>query len=184
VDALTAAVTVDNRLELTADAGFSFSFGHDGDVFRPDTSGTLTALGINTLFTGSSAADMKVKDDVRQDPALLAAATVNRTGDGNNAGRIAGLIDETSDALGGASLLEFYNNIANGVANGGAASQTRMEAAEAVASSLTTQRESVSGVSLDEEAIELLKFERAFQGAARFVTVVDRLTQEMIALAQ
>ena len=54
------------------------------------------------------------------------------------------------------------------------------EAAWAVRSSLQAQKESISGVSLDEEAISLLKFERAFQGASRFVTVVDELLDELM----
>ena len=56
------------------------------------------------------------------------------------------------------------------------------EAAGAVSEALTAQKESISGVSLDEEAIALLKFERAFQGASRFITVVDELLRELIAI--
>ena len=46
--------------------------------------------------------------------------------------------------------------------------------------SLVAQREAMSGVSLDEEALALIKFERAFQGAARYITVVDELIGEML----
>ena len=55
-------------------------------------------------------------------------------------------------------------------------------AAESVRSSLQAQRESISGVSLDEEAIELVKLERAFQAAARFVSVVDGMIQGILRL--
>ena len=48
--------------------------------------------------------------------------------------------------------------------------------------SLQTQKESISGVNLDEEAIELVKLERAFQGAARFISVVDDLLAELVSL--
>ena len=37
------------------------------------------------------------------------------------------------------------------------------------------QRESVSGVSLDEEAAELMKFQRAYQASARVISVVDQM---------
>lgn len=183
VDGVTASVTPDNRLSIVADAGFSLTFGHDGEVFRQDTSGLLAALGMNTFFSGSSAADIAVRPEMVADPGLLAAATVNVVGDGNNAGRLSGLLNESTSALGGVSILDFYNRIANGVATDGSAARNDVEASEAVAVALSEQRQAVSGVSLDEEAIDLLKFERAFQGAARYVSVVDRLTQEMISLA-
>lgn len=184
VDGVTATLTADNRLNLDADTGFSFTFGHDGDQFREDTSGLLAALGVNTFFEGSGAADIRVRQELVADPGLLAAASLNRVGDGLNAGRMGGLIDMPSDALGQASILQFYNSVANGVAADGAAARNSLESAEAVASALEQKRQSISGVSLDEEAIELLKFERAFQGAARYVSVVDNLMQEMLTLLQ
>lgn len=182
VEGLTASITVDNRLSLTADTGFSFSFGHDGQQFRADSSRTLAGLGVNTFFTGSSAADIAVRDEIVDDSGMLAAASMSRTGDGINAGRIAGVIDAASSSLGGSSILEGYNAIANGIATAGASAANRVEAAGAVQESLAAQRESVSGVSLDEEAIDLMRFERAYQGAARYISTVDRLMQELVTL--
>jgi flagellar hook-associated protein 1 FlgK len=46
---------------------------------------------------------------------------------------------------------------------------------ESVFSAISAQRDSVSGVSLDEEAAELMKFQRAYQAAARVVTIIDEM---------
>jgi flagellar hook-associated protein 1 FlgK len=184
VNGVTASVTADQRLSLQADQGFSFTFGHDGQQFRTDSSKTLAALGINTFFTGSSAADIAVREELHTDSGLLAAGTVNRPGDGINAGRIAGVIDAASTHLNGMSILAGYNAIANGIATAGASAANKLEASGAVQEALAAQRESISGVSLDEEAIDLLRFERAFQGAARFVNTVDRLMQELVNLVR
>jgi len=59
-----------------------------------------------------------------------------------------------------------------------------LEASAAVLTSLQSQKEAISGVNLDEEAIALLKYERAFQGATRFVRVVDDLLAELVALVR
>jgi flagellar hook-associated protein 1 len=58
-----------------------------------------------------------------------------------------------------------------------ALSQARMssENQESVFSAISAQRDSVSGVSLDEEAAELMKFQRAYQAAARVVTIIDEM---------
>ena len=58
------------------------------------------------------------------------------------------------------------------------------EAAGVVVETLQAQREAISGVSLDEEAINLMRYQRAFQGAARVVTVVDELMQTMLGMVR
>ncbi len=182
VTGVTAALTDDNRLALTAGTGLTFTFGHDGFTQREDTSNALAALGTNVLFEGSSAADIAVNEDILDQPDLFAAAAVNVAGDGANAARIA-LVGETPSAmLGNVSVSDFYLKITDAVAVGAAQIHDGAEASASVLISLQSQKENISGVSLDEEAIELIKFERAFQGAARFVSVVDRLTAEMISL--
>ncbi len=53
----------------------------------------------------------------------------------------------------------------------------------AIIAQATAQRESISGVSLDEEAINLMQYQRAFDAAARFIRVADEMTQTIISLA-
>lgn len=86
---VTAAVGVYNKLTLTADAGFEFTFGHDGAAARDDTSNVLAALGINTFFVGTDASDIAVNDAIAARAELLAASSVNISGDGANAGLLA-----------------------------------------------------------------------------------------------
>jgi flagellar hook-associated protein 1 FlgK len=61
-------------------------------------------------------------------------------------------------------------------------SQTRMqhENQSAVLSAITGSRDSVSGVSLDEEAAELMKFQRAYQASARVVSVIDQMLDTVV----
>ncbi|HEY3242053.1 MAG TPA: flagellar hook-associated protein FlgK [Phycisphaerae bacterium] len=182
VTGITATVTAGNRLSLTAADGLTFSFGNDGVTARSDTSGVLAALGLNTCFDGSSAADIRVNPALQQDPARLAAARVNFAGDGTNAGRLAGLANAASTLLSGSSISEGYQAITNDVAVTSGAAREAADASDTALSALQAQKESISGVSLDEEAINLLKYERAFQGAARYVTTVDRTLNELMSL--
>lgn len=182
VTGVTAAVTSDRRLSLTADQGSSFVFGFDGQQSRADTSGVLAALGVNTYFSGSDAKNIAVNDALIADPLLLAAASTFHAGDGVIAGRIAALDSTPSTQLNDLTLTGFYDGIANEIAVTGAAATDASETASAVLSALRTQRESLSGVNLDEEAISLIKYERAFQGASRFVSVVNNLLNELVTL--
>jgi flagellar hook-associated protein 1 FlgK len=182
VPGVTASVTAANRLSLTTADGLTISFGHDGQTARADTSGVLAALGINTYFDGSTAADIRVAPALQQDAARLAAARVNFAGDGTNAGRLVGLATVPSALLGGSSLSEGYQAITNDVAVTAGAVRDAAEASDVALASLQAQKESISGVSLDEEAINLLKYERAFQGAARYISTVDRTLSELMSL--
>jgi flagellar hook-associated protein 1 len=172
---VTATVTADNRLQLTA---------ADGDTltFADDTANVLAALGINTFFSGKDAQDIEVNPLLVDNPARLAVAKDSTPGDGSNAAQIAALGSEPVSAIGGQSLLEFYNSIANEVAVNGAAAKASVDARNAIVMTLTSQRESISGVSLDEETVSLLKLERSFQGAARYTSTVDQMIQELLSL--
>jgi len=174
-DNLTASVTADRRLRITADNGYEVTFGED-------SSNVLAALGINTFFTGAAANDIALNPVVASDATLLAAARSNLPGDGTNADALARVGTAAAASLNGRSIVDFYNFVAGKIAVNGNAARAGQQAADSILTSLQAQRESISGVSLDEEAIQLVKFERGFQGAARYVSVVNNLIDEMLAL--
>ncbi len=182
VDGVTAAITSDNRLTLEADDGVSFVFGYDGQRGRADTSGVLAALGINTYFSGTDATNIAVNETLIENTSLLAAAREALPGDGVVAGLIADLDTATVTQDGYLSISDVYEAIANSVAVSGNTSNGDLQATQTIMLSLQAQRESISGVNLDEEAISLMKYERAFQGAARFISAVDKMIGELVAL--
>lgn len=182
VDGVTATVTSDNRLSLQSDSGFSFVFGYDGQSARSDTSGVLAALGLNTLFSGTDASSIEVNPMLAANPSYLAAAAENQPGDGVVAGRIAQLDVATVSSDGQRSIPDEYDAIANAVAVAGNSSNSDLESAQTVMLSLQAQRESVSGVNLDEESISLVKYQRAFQGAARYLSTVNQLMNDLVSI--
>jgi len=106
-------------------------------------------------------------------------------GDGSNAGRIAALATSPSSSLNnGQSLLDYYNAVMGDLATTTSAAQNASEAADVIYGSLQSQWESVSGVNLDEETLMLMRYQRAFQGAARIVAVVDELLQEVLSMTR
>ena len=47
---------------------------------------------------------------------------------------------------------------------------------------LTNRRESISGVNLDEEMANLIRYQHAFTAAARMITLVDEMMEELLNL--
>jgi flagellar hook-associated protein 1 FlgK len=151
--------------------------------FSQDSSGVLAALGINGFFTGRNANDIAISGDIMARPSLLAAAQNGERGDNQAALSIAALESNALAGLNGASLKEAYQAAVNGIATQSAAAKTNAEATRVVRETLEAQRESLSGVSLDEEAINLVRQQRAFQAAARLIAAVDEMMETLLAIA-
>lgn len=151
--------------------------------FSQDSSGALSALGINNFYTGGNARDIAVNQTLAAQPSLLAAAKNGSPGDNQTALAIAALEGQPIASLNGASLKDSYQALVNGIATSTSAAKTNAEAAKSITDTLQAQRDALSGVSIDEEAINLLKQQRAFQGAAKLITAVDEMMKTLLAMA-
>lgn len=175
IDNITASI-VGGRLDIVAGS-------RDVEIsFSQDSSGVLSALGINGFFTGTSARDIAVSQRLREDPSLLAAAMNGQPGDNQTARAIAALETKALTGLQGRSLRGAYEALINRVATDVSSARSSHEAARVVRETLEGQREALSGVSLDEEAVNLLRHQRAFQGAARLIAAVDELMKTVLTL--
>jgi flagellar hook-associated protein 1 FlgK len=150
--------------------------------FSQDSSGVLAALGVNSFYTGKDAGDIALSAAIKGNPSLLAAAKNGEKGDNQTAREIAALESAKLPSLDGASLKETYQSFVNEIAVSAAGAKTNAEATRVVKETLAAQREALSGVSLDEEAINLIRQQRAFQGASRLIAAVDELMEQILAL--
>jgi flagellar hook-associated protein 1 len=150
--------------------------------FSQDSSGTLAALGVNNFYTGKDARDIAVSRTLKTNPALLAAARNGDPADNQTALAIAGLEGQSLASLNGASLKDSYQSMINGLGAAAASAKVNADATKSVNDTLEAQRQALSGVSLDEEAINLMKQQRAFQGAAKLISTVDEMMKTLLAM--
>jgi len=170
---VTAGTGLGNVLTLTAATGYEISFSDD-------TSGALAALGVNTFFTGFNGTTMGVNQTIQNDPNMLAAGAGHVPGSNDTALAMADLQNTPLTAFSDQSLRDFWHNSVNSLAVKSSAANLAVESSALVRESLAAQIQAVSGVSLDEEAINLLMFQRQFQAAARFIAVIDETIQTML----
>ena len=114
---------------------------------------------------------------------MLAAWSDHTPGANDNAIAIANLQDTPISDFGGMSLRSFWQSSVNSLAVKTGAANQSAESTALVRESLFAQIQAVSGVSLDEESINLLTYQRQFQAAARFITVIDETIQILLGLA-
>ncbi len=136
-------------------------------------------------ITGNFAKDMAVSDEIKADIKNIAAAskidTEKRKPIGNGAAlNIASLIDQNILEGGKSNIVEFTSSITNRIGQLTKSAKNFLEYSEDTMQIMEKQRESVSGVSLDEEMANLIKFQYAFQAASRLFTVADELFQSIL----
>jgi flagellar hook-associated protein 1 len=152
-----------------------------------DSVNALLAAGIDAngdagaaLFTYGSSSDAAstLAATVGITAAQVAAATPSAPGGNGNALALSAL--GTSQALNGFTFAAFYGNISATVGRDVANAKDSRSVQTQLLSQARAQREAVSGVSLDEEAVRLVEFQRAYQATAKVVTILDQLSQDTI----
>lgn len=177
INGLSASFNAEGKLVINAAPGFSFNFGED-------SSGVLAVMGVNSYFTGNDASSMAVNSELLADPTRLASG---RDIDGvfvenGTALSIANLQSTGIESLGGRSLTEFWRDTVQATGTQTASTTSLAEAAIVVHKSLEAQRAAISGVNVDEESIDLMNFQRQYQGAARLISIANELTQTLFGL--
>ncbi len=170
---VTAEITPDRKLKLTTSAGYEVRFGND-------TSGVLASLGINTFFTGSKSDDMGINPQLLADQRLLATGRGGGPADNTNALEISQFLDKSQAKLNGLSIDQFYTTLVGNVAQSASAESALAEGTKSFRDTLLAQREQHSGVSVDEEAINILNLQHNYQAAARIITTVDQLLNTLL----
>jgi len=173
---VTASVNAERQFTLDATAGYEISFSDD-------TSGALASLGVNTFFVGEGAGSIDVASTLKDDPRLLAVGAGHVAGSNDTAIAIANLQDAGVNSLGGKSLRSYWQESVGQTAVKLSAANSAAQATKLVRESISAQSQAVSGVSLDEEAINMMLFQRQFQAAARFISVIDETIQTLLAMA-
>jgi len=135
------------------------------------------------FFTGMNASDIGVNANLVNDPSKIQAGGVaGAPGDTSVAVRLAQLADQAHAALNGQTFSENYGQTVAALGQALNGTNTQLANQQIVEDMLLRQRESVSGVSLDEEMTDLIKFQRAFEASAKLITTVDELLQTVINL--
>ncbi len=174
---VSALITSDNRLKIQADSA------ETRVTFAGDTSGLLAAIGINTFFTGSKAGDIAVNAVVAADGSKFAASDAGTIGVGiGNAQKLIALHDSGLASLNGNSITGIYDQLVNETAQGAAAAGSIADGFEVFEQTLEAQYQSVSGVNIDEEAIDLILLQRTYQASARYISTLSELLDVLVAL--
>ncbi len=176
ISGLSAELTIDGRLRISSDSRtLSFSFQNDSSNF-------LASAGLNTFFTGDAASNIRVNQVIERDPRLL-AASLSGVGSGtDNALRLAQAFDSPLDALSGRSLKDAYEDIVVRVTQDINVQAGIVDGLRNFHTTLTGQHLAASGVNMDEEAVKMIFYQRAFQASSRLIQASSELLETLVNL--
>ncbi|MEW6302732.1 MAG: flagellar hook-associated protein FlgK [Verrucomicrobiota bacterium] len=133
------------------------------------------------FFTGSGAGDIAVNAALLADPALFQAAGVSGNhGDNQVALALAQLADSPRAALGQQTFARHFGAAVAAVGQSLAGVNSQQTSQQAVLDLLEARRNSVSGVSLDEEMTDMMKFQKAYTASARLVSTIDEMLETVV----
>jgi len=144
-------------------AGFDASGNAGQTFFTPLPSTTDAAASFGVAIT---------------DPSLIAASSDGSAGSNGNLEQLIALRNQQLPS--GANPMDMYSNLVLQVGNLGANAQADVNASNLSVQQLTDQRSSVSGVSLDEETTNMIRYQRAYEAGARVVTTVNSMLQTLM----
>ena len=138
------------------------------------------------LFSGSGAADMAVNPDILDDPNRIAAASAADTapGDASKASAIADLSTALTMSGGTATFDEAADTLVSQVGQDVQTAGSFQSQQSDMVAYLENYRESVSGVSLDEEMVNLVKYQAAYNAAAKMITIGDDMLTSLMNMVQ
>lgn len=187
---LLKASIQDGRLLLETNDASNVQF-----AMGTDSSGLMAALGINVFFTGSSASDLAVNSQLHSNVNYIAAGQVNgdyqaNAGDNVTATAIAKLTDSAVTistvwkTVSNQTISQYYANLVTTVGSDTRLTQTNAEYHTALTSDLEDQVSSVTGVNLDEEMANLIKYQHSYTAAAKLITTADQMLQTLLGLKE
>ncbi len=170
---IRASVDSAGFLSIESDTGYNFYINND-------TSNALMALGLNVFFKGGGADDMDIAGPIDDNVNNIAASQSGEVGDGLVALDIAQLKDSRLMDNNSATITDYYasNLGVLGVAKKEATDMKNSQ--EILTTHIKNSIEEISGVSIDEEAMDLIKYQHAYAAAAQFLKTIDQMLDELI----
>jgi flagellar hook-associated protein 1 FlgK len=149
-----------------------------------NAAGAFFSFSVPPLGVAGAAGALQVDPGIVADGTTIAAAAAPQAGDNGTARAIAALRDARVLNGNTATLHDGWGNLVYQVGSDAQGAAAARDTQADIIRQVDAMRDQVSGVSLDEEALNLLKFQRAYEANARFFTAVDSMLVTLLNLVR
>lgn len=178
----------DGAMKTAVEALDTFAFDFATAVNTVHQAGYgMDGIGARSLFTApataaGAASQIAVNAAVVADPRLLAAATTLPVTTGDNRNVLALIGTESQSLAGGSNPVVSFQKIVTGFGNATSQAKAMADHDGAMAGHLRQLRDATSGVSLDEEMINLTKAQKAYEAIAKVIATADQMLETLMKL--
>lgn len=130
------------------------------------------------FFDSYEKGQLTISSSITDDPRKIAASSDGTAGNGDIANKIADLLN--AKKVDGATFEESYSNLISNIANDISAQQNKQDASELAIQQMEQVKSSTSGVSIDEEMTNMIRFQRSYDASAKLIKTADELLQTLL----
>ena len=170
LDNLAAGII--SAVNLQNQKGYNLNGVKGGNLFQP----------VVQSSSGSNAGAAENMAMATTDPSQIAASADGTSGDNAKALALANIA--TLAIVNGQTATTFYSNIVSQVGTDVESAQDEEESVGLVITQLQNQRSNTSGVSLDEEAANLIQYQRAYEAAAEVVSAINNISNDFLTVIE
>jgi flagellar hook-associated protein 1 FlgK len=172
-----------NSLDPNLQQPVTITFNNPPTTFN--VSGAGTGSPTNVPYTSGGNIDyngwtIQINGTPAPGDQFTVAANTDGTGDNRNALLLAGIQNQTSLNGGTSSLGDAYGSMVAGVGTRTKQAELAQSAQQSLLTQATSARDSVSGVNLDEEAANLVRYQQGYQAAAHAISVASTLFDSLL----
>jgi len=132
--------------------------------------------------SAGAASQIDIDPALLADPSLLAASSSAAGLPGNNHNMLALVASERTALAGGSDPATTFTNLVSSFGSASQRARAMSDQDGALLDHLSQMRESVSGVSLDEEMVKLTASQRAFEAVSKVITTADSMLDTLMSL--
>jgi flagellar hook-associated protein 1 FlgK len=185
LDDLFEADMVDGKLRIRSkvDGNYTIAIEDNGTNFAGRT-------GVNKLFEGDSAKSISLLASIKNSPSTIAGFKAPVDGNSEMASQMVALqyenlsFEKPDGTIIEQGIEDFYRYSSSRVAADAHQATINKDAAEVLNKTVMDEFKSVSGVDMDEELVNLMMYQTAYQANAKLITAVDRMIDTLLGMKQ
>jgi len=180
MNGLNAITSQQTQLDLLANTlKTEFNLLHTTGVNPNGTTG-IQFFADAAVQTG--AVDFSLSAQVLADVNNISSGTSGNAGDGGLALSLSDLRSQAMVALGTKSFQDYYGDAVGRLGQDASFAESSRDTQGVIVQQIQAQQASISGVSIDDEMADMLRFQRSYQAAARLLSVLDQVTEDLVNL--
>jgi flagellar hook-associated protein 1 FlgK len=154
-----------------------------------DTADFGGAFGVNKFLDGKDASTIELRKDFQNDSSLIRASKTPNSGDNTIANDMLQLQYENVNFYVNGTTQEntiygFYRGLTSDLANQTQTVSSKKESTQTLLTSVKNEYYSLSGVNIDEELVNLEKFQRGYQANAKVITTINQMLDALFSIKQ